>query len=277
MWFTLALGTAVIYAAQWAVVRASHMKMPSSLMAAAHHILAPILAAGVFFYPMPNLPIVWIYLGYVFLINPAFSWMATHAVQRIPVSLSQPLSGMAIISSTLAGYFLFNVNFPPLGLLGITLGFAGLWLLYHANWSEWKRPHPWILTVCTLNFGIMATLSGQVLRVYPYPLIVSGIGLSGALLLCGTAAIIQRKKIHLRKETIAMFLFIAISNIIGEIILNTALGMAPAAYVVSTKRVSIILTALIGYAIFKERQTPLWRLTTATVVLTIGVALMAIR
>jgi drug/metabolite transporter (DMT)-like permease len=278
MWLILALGSAIIDSAQWSVIRASHEKIPSSLMTAAHHILGPFLATGIFIYPMPvSETIVWIYLGYVFFVNPPFSWLSVYSTQRIPVSLSKPLGSFSTISSTLAGVFLFQTNFPPLGLWAIILGFIGLWMLYHARWSEWKKPYPWILTGCMLNFGMVSVLTSQVLEVYPHPIIVSGIGLTGALTVALTGSIAHYRKWNLHRQTIVMLLFIAISNIISQIIGVMALGMAPAAYVVSIKRTSIILTALIGYAIFRERQTPFWRLMLATGIVTLSIVLMAIQ
>lgn len=277
MWLILALASAIIYVAQWAVVRASHQKIPSSLMTVAHSVLGPLFAVGVFAYPLPNEPIVWIWLFWIFIVNPPFSWLATYAVQRIPVSLSQPLTSFGIVSSTFVGWLAFNVQFPPLGLLGIALGFAGLWLLYHAQWNEWKKPYPWILAVAMLNFGMISLLSGQVLAVYPHPVIVSGLDLTGAMSIAAIASLSHHKRMRLNRENIAMLIFIAVTHMIGDIILITALGLAPAGYVVSVKRVSIILSALIGYAVFRERQTPFWRLMAATAILTLGIVFMAIR
>lgn len=278
MWLVLTLASSMLYAAQWAVVRASHQKVPSSFVAAAHGIAAPVLALGVLRHPMPlDLPIVQIYLVYVFLINPPFSWISIYAAQRIPLSLSKPLSSFASVSATLAGWLAFDLRFPPLGIAGITLGFVGLWLLYHARGNAWKQPYPWLLALCMLNFGLVSALTGQVLAVYPHPVIVTGIGLTGALTIAGAVSARQWRRLRVRRETVGILGFIALSNILSEVLYSMALGMIPAAYAVSTKRVSIIITALLGYYLFRERELPLWRLLAASALVAAGVALMALR
>lgn len=277
MWVFLSLGSALIYTAQWAVVRASHQKIPSSMMTAAYGTLGPALAAGAFVHPMPlDEPVVLFYLFYIFVINPPFSWFSTYAIQRMPVSLSQPLSSLAVISSTLGGMLLFRTEFSPLGLLGIAFGFAGLWMLYHARWSEWTKPYPWILSLCILNFGFLSTVIGQVLEVYPHPVILTGIGMSGTLSLSLVGSVLQRRQIRLTKQTFAMLAFISVSHITSDALQLTAMGIAPAAYVISVKRASIILSALLGYSLFRERQTPFWRLMTASFIVLLAIIFLAV-
>ncbi len=277
MWAVLAFTSAIFYTVMWGAMRASR-GIPVIIVQISYTLFAPILLVVHHGPPMPwHEPIWWIYVVWVSIVNIPFSWMHTYSVQRTDVTVSKPISAFSSIIAMFVGWFAFDISLPPFAIFGITAGFVGMWLLYHARWTVWKEPYPWMLILCIISFSITSVLITEVLKIYDDVLVVTGISLFGPF--CLWVCIAAVKHIHWRPTSSMLVILatIAIATVIQEVAMTLAMTSAPAAYVISVKRTSIIMAAFVGYFFFHEKKVPLWRLVAATAIVTVSVACLAVR
>lgn len=277
MWFFLSLLSAVFYAAYWVVLRASN-GIPSSLVTVAGFISGPVLLA----YSWPNAvipwshPLWWVFLFWMIILNPFFSWTFTFASQRTPLSIAKPLSSLTSISAMFTGVLAFDQNLPSIGILGILVGVAGLFLLYHGRWEAWRKPHPWMVLLCVLSFGINTSITAEALKICPNPLLLIGIGWTPTFLVCLLGMVSKKSWQRLSQRQWTLLAVLTSVMIVQEIASVNALFFAPAPYVVTVKRFSILLTSIIGYFWFKERDIPLPRLVLAVCIVIAGAVMLVL-
>ncbi|HVW67268.1 MAG TPA: hypothetical protein VHA78_06115 [Candidatus Peribacteraceae bacterium] len=276
MWFLLAFFAAVIYTAMWVAIRAS-AKIPVTIVQIAYSISGPLLMIG--FHPPQaawSSSVWWMFLGWMFLVNPVFSWLFTYAVQRTDLTISKPLSSVSSVVAMATAWAAFGENLPAFGIAGILIAAAGMWALYHTRVHAWRTSYPWILLMCVASFGVNSVITHETLKIYPDPFVLTGIGFTGSLPWWIGIALAKHVTWRPTKGSLWMLLVITVTTAVQDVSTTVALGMAPAAYVVSIKRLSILFTSVIGYVYFKERELTLTRLIVATCVVITGAILLVV-
>lgn len=275
MWLLLSLLAAVFYAALWVLARASK-GLPPSIVLAAQFIPSPLL---VFFW-WPDAPLPWHEPLFVtfFLLScffmPTVSWLMTYAGQRAHIGVIKPLSGLSSLTALLAGLFLFDDSISVTGSLGVLIVVLGLLLLYRGRMYHWRTLPPWIVLACVLTFGVVGALFRAVLQFFPEPIFLTGIFLMpSGLLWVLRAGWIKKSVVLTQRHWIILALF-AVAAIVQEVVSFMALALAPAAYMYTVKRTSIIIASLIGYFYFHEKEVPLWRLVVGSLIVISGTAVL---
>jgi drug/metabolite transporter (DMT)-like permease len=277
MWFALSILSAFLYASLWLFARASK-GLPTSVVTAFQFVPGPImliLLSTKIHFPWTE-PRWYLFLITALVIVPPFSWALNFASQRIEVTLIKPLSALSSISAVLFGMILAHQTFSLNAILGILISTAGLMLIYHARWTVWKKPYPWIALASVLVFGFNATVAGYLFQVFPHPLTVSAVALTGGFIPPMLASMRHHKRMTWNRKTITLLLSFAAATIAQELTTDYALVLAPAAYVLSVKRTSIIMASAAGYFFFHEKDIPLKKLILATVIVVTGLAILLI-
>lgn len=277
MWLLYSLIAAVFYAALWVLARASRGLPPSIVLAAQ---FAPSILLVYFWWPAAPLPwheplwIIFILTACFFM--PNTSWLMTYAGQRSDIGVIKPLSGLSSITALLAGTFLFGETIPYVGLFGVVIVALGLLLLYHGRMHHWRSASPWIVLSCVLVFGVVGALFRAVLQFYPEPVFITGIFLLPSGIIWCIRSLWTVRSVTLTPQHWLILGLFAVAAIVQEVATFIALGMAPAAYMYTVKRTSIIIASLIGYYWFQEKEVPLWRLIAGSVIVISGTFILGI-
>jgi drug/metabolite transporter (DMT)-like permease len=274
MWFLFALLSAVGYSALWVALYVSK-KIPVTIVQIFLSLAGPLLILR--FHPTMQLwtePIWIVFIVWMFFINPIFSWLFTFAVQRTDLTISKPLASVSSVTAMVVAWAAFGESLPAIGILGILIGAGGMWALYHTRKHAWKKPYPWIVLACVCSFGINTVLTREALTLYPDPFVITGIGYTASFLWWIMLALGKHLTWRPKGNDIWLLLFITVAAAMQDVAATFALALAPAAYVISIKRLSILLTSVIGYTYFKERELTLTRLIVATCVVIAGAILL---
>jgi len=275
VWFWLALLAAVFYASLWLFARASK-GMPSSLVTAIQFSPGPVLLAATAHsvdFPWHE-PSWYVFLVSQFVIIAPLAWALNHVSQRIEVTLIKPLSGISSISALIFGSLAFGEHFSSAAIFGIAVSTAGLLLLYHARWSVWKSPYPWIVLLAVIFFGVNATLMGHVLSYWHHPVVMSGLAMTSSCIFALFHAVRSYKHMVWTPQRVKLMVSFTAAMLAQELSTQYALALAPGALVVSVKRTSIIMAAAAGYWLFHERDIPLRKLLLSTILVCCGVLLL---
>jgi len=277
MWFPLALAAAVLYASMWLFARASR-GIPSGVVTAMYSIWAPLLL----FVVAQSVDYPWherwwqLYLLMPFLIMPFTLCMLTYACQRSPVTIVNPLASLSTFSTLTITTAFFAKSFSSIHIAGMVVVTAGLFFLYHGQWTEWKKPWPWLVLLGVLILGLNVAIIKEVLERFPHPIAVLALAATGTF---AVNAIFAGKSWHKMKWTQNAILLLgafALVNLSQDILTFLALSLGPAPHVVAVKRTSILFAAIGGYIIFKEKGQSLVRLLFACVVVVLGVVMLNI-
>lgn len=277
MWFFLSIIAAFLYASLWLFACASK-GMSSGVVTVLQFSLGPVvLLASMWHLHFPwHEPVWYAYLLISFFANPPLSWALNYASQRIEVSLIKPLSGLSSLSAALVPVLVFGETLSMSGVAGMIVGTAGLLLLYHAKWHVWKTPYPWIVLLTVLVFGVNAAVVGAALKVFPHPIVMSGIACTANCLFALFYTRGKWKEISWTPFMILLMAGFALATLGQDFATNIALQLAPAGYVISVKRTSIIIASVGGYLLFRERTIKLPRLLAATTLVVAGVILLLV-
>ena len=277
MWILLSLLSAVGFAAQWLLVRASR-GTPGSVVTAAQFVSGPFLL--LIFLRGVSLPwdqnIWYVFLLFNCLIVPAASWAMIVAMQRVPVTVSNPLLGLSSVASLITVAIFFHGTFSAAGVAGILLTTAGLFCLYQGRWHLWRTRYPWVVLVVVMLFGINGSISHALLEVFPQPQVISGIFLTASFFVPLISAARSGRSMRWTGSIVLLLVTLAIVTLIQEIATTVAMLSAPAPYVLSIKRTSVLLSVLGGYVLFHERDETLQRLLLSTVIVLAGVVMMTV-
>lgn len=276
MWFLLSLLAAVFYAALWVLARASR-GLPTSIVLAAEFSPVPLLVL----FGWPSQPVPWDQPLWIFFVcvsiffMPVTWWLMTYAGQRSDIGVIKPLSSLSSITALVAGVLIFHDQISFVGGLGVMVVLGGLLVLYRGRSYHWSKRYPWIVLFCVLSFGFIGALLRSVLQMFPEPLFVTGIFLLPGGLLYLLQAVRVVRSIRFTASHYYILIAFAIASITQEVASIYALTLAPAAYMYTVKRTSIIIASLIGYFYFHEKEVPLWRLTAGSIVVVGGTAVLA--
>ena len=218
----------------------------------------------------------WAYLTLPFCIVPAYAWAMTYALHRTQVTFLQPLFGLSSIATLLVASTFFGENIPTYGIVGILIITFGLLSLYHGRWEVWKSSGPWITLLGAFIFGANAAIIGGVLQKFPHVFALSGMAITGHLLFCSIPAAPRLKQVVWSKRTIWIFIGLSIAMLGQDIATLYALTLGPFSYVISVKRASMLITAVVGYVFLHERDQSLSRLLISSVLVLIGIVMLTV-
>lgn len=218
----------------------------------------------------------WLYLVIPFLILPFAFWASTYAVHRTEVTVVKPLIGISGVAALVVGVSFFGEEISMRGIGGVVLIVGGLFALYHGRWESWKERGPWIIFICAFIFGATAACEAAVLSRFPHPLVISAMILTGSLCVSFVPAISSYKRIPLNRKSLLILFALPIVSVLQIVLSVYALMYGPSGYVMSVKRTSILLTAVIGYAFLKERDQSLPRLLVASGLVVGGVVMLTV-
>ncbi len=277
MWIFLSLLSAIAFSAVWLLVRASR-GIPSSIVTAAQYSLGPVLLLlTVPHTALPwNEPIWYVFLCINVLIVPIASWTMVLASHRVPITVSNPLLGLSSVASLITAALFFHGTFTVLGVIGILTTTFGLFILYHGRWTIWRTRYPWMVLVIVILYGINGTIGHRLLQIFPHPFLLGGIFLSSSFVVPLRQAVRRARGMQWSRDVLFLLFALAIAMLAQDIATLLAFQLAPAPYVLSIKRMSVLFSMLGGYFLFREREASLKRLVLATIVVLAGVALMTV-
>ncbi len=277
MWVLLSLLSAFAFAGMWLLARASR-GIPSSIVTAAQYATGPLLLL-IF---LPGTPLPWgLPLWYLFLIFNASimaiaSWGMIVASHKVPVTVSNPLLGLSSVSSLITVFLFFHGTFTVWGITGIFLTTLGLFVLYRGRWTMWRTRYPWIVLAVVILYGINGSIMHALLNDFPHPMVLSGIFLTCNFLMPLTQAAKKFRSVSWTGDVILLLVALAAVTLTQDLATIFAFRLAPAPYVLSIKRLSVLLSVLGGYVLFHERDESLGRLLLSTIIVLAGVVMMTV-
>ncbi|MBI5794153.1 EamA family transporter [Candidatus Uhrbacteria bacterium] len=277
MWILLSLLSAFAFAAMWLLARASR-GIPSSIVTAAQYLFGPLLLF--LFLPgttLPwNLPLWYLFLIFNGSIMAGASWGMIIASHKVPVTVSNPLLGLSSVASLITVFLFFHGTFTLWGVSGILLTTIGLFVLYRGRWTMWRTRYPWIVLAVVILYGINGSIMHALLDDFPHPMVLSGIFLTCNFLMPLAQAAKQSRSASWTGGTILLLTALALVTLTQDLATIFAFQLAPAPYVLSIKRLSVLLSVLGGYVLFHERDESLGRLLLSTVIVLAGVVMMTV-
>ena len=277
MWFLYAFLAAVFYALLWIFGRASR-GIPNGVVTSMQFIAGPFLLlfiSATVDYPWDA----WwwrAYLIFPFLINPFVSRMLTAAVHGTEVTLVKPLFGLSSFVTLLVAALFFGEEFSSGGILGVILTTIGLFVLYHERWNAWRERGPWMVLAGAIIFGANAAIVAAVLHLFPEPWALIGLSMTASLIVNAVVSLRTWKNVEWSSRTLFIVLSMATVLLVQEYFTAAALLAGPSAYVVSVKRTSVLITAILGYLFLRERDQSLPRLLLASGLVVAGIATLLV-
>jgi len=206
-----------------------------------------------------------------------------YALRISPLSLTFPFLGLTPVFTIITSYAFLKETIPPMGIAGVMLVSAGAYVLNadtakYGFWEPLKRIYrekgSMIMILVALLFGITSALGKKALLLSdPLMFPLSYYAIFFAML---TLVAFAKKSITPRLNKKEILLCIALGIVFSAAIYFhfTALFLARVPYFMSVKRMSLIISIVYAYAIFKETSIG-WRFLGAFV-MTCGVALLAL-
>jgi len=279
MWLLLSLIAAVFYAALWVLARASKGLKASTVTWVQFSLGPPLLLYTISdIPPLPvAAPLFWVWLLHMIVLTPVAVFALTWAGQRTEVGLIKPLSGLSAFAALLTSAMFFAVEIPPLAVIAILIVVLGGFVTYHGRFHRWKDLPPWIALAVVLFFGANAAVITAFLKIYPEPLFGSAVFMTSAFAVNLLISFFEPASSHPHrpKYTVLLLLGFIVSAAIQDVTTIFAFSYAPASYVLSVKRVSILLASLFGYFIFHERDIGMRQLIAGSLLIISGVGFLA--
>ena len=277
MWFLAALLSALFYALLWIFARMSR-GIPVSVVVMIQHAFGPVLllfAARTVDFPWGETWFRW-YLLLPFVILPISLWSITYALHRTEVTIVKPLFGLSSIATLLIAVGFFGESVTEWGILGILVITLGLFCLYHGRWESWKRSGPWIALCVSIVFGVNVAILSKVLSRFPHILAISGLVMTSVFFLSSFVAIPALSRVSSTKRNISLLAAMALSVVAMDLFTLYAITLGPSSYVVSVKRTSVLMVAIMGYVFLRERDQSLMRLLIASGLVVLGVVFLTV-
>ena len=277
MWLLFSFLAAIFYSLLWLLARESR-QIPIAVVLTSQFLYGPILLiieSRMYDFPWHQ-TWWWLYLLLPFVFIPLMNFAVTYALHETEVTLLKPLFGLSSIAALVVSSTFFGEVVPAYGIWGVFTITLGLLTLYHKRLHVWRRPGLWIALVGAFVFGINASVVAAVLQKFPHPFALSGLIISGHLLVSAPPALPVLKKVEWSKKTVLILFGLSIAMLGQDLLTLIALTMGPASYVVAIKRTSLLLTAFVGYVFLKERDQSLKRLMVASGLVVGGVVLLAL-
>jgi drug/metabolite transporter (DMT)-like permease len=278
MWFVLALGTAVFFAAQSATVkRLGDRYHPDVIVCAAYVISAPVFIVILLFSGIPEIqPGFWKWLALSLSLNLVAIPMFFRALERGQLSVVLPLVTLTPLFSLVTEKLLMGENPTGLGFLGIFLIVMGAYLINasdirHGLLAPIKalaRDEGARLTLVTAVLWSVCAVAdrGAVLTSSPQ-FYQAAFTVIFSVLMLVYLLITDRPGLTTFISNPAPLLLVALFGIGLYICQMAALEQALAALVISVKRLAALFGVLLGSLLFKEQNLSI-RLTAALIMVT---------
>ncbi len=280
MWIILALGSALALSlSDVAAKRAMRTVHPWSIgwlkFGGAAVCMAPFALAA-------EMPEPWPFMGYLLLAVPieaAAIYLYNSAISRSPLSLTVPMLAFTPVFLLVVAWALLGEKPEPLGLLGVALVTAGAYLLHLAPGERglapframWREPGPRMMLAVAFLYSFTASLGKKLVLLYSPTFFAAVYPLVLALVISPLAFRAERK---------ARFSWplwpvagVAVTYAAMVWFHFQAIALAPAAYMIAVKRMSLLFAVVWGRLFFAEFDTR--RKTLAAGVMVLGVGVLA--
>jgi len=206
-----------------------------------------------------------------------------NALKVSPLSLTFPFLGLTPVFTILTAFLFLNETISLPGAAGVALVTVGAYVLNadtakYGFWEPLKRIYKErgsrFMVLVALIFGVTSTLGKRALLLsdpFLFPLIYYSIFF--AIL---TPIALVKKGITFRLNKKEVFLCVGLGLVFSAAIYFhfAALSMVKVPYFMSVKRLSLVISMIYAYTVFKERQIG-WRFL-GSLVITVGVILLAL-
>lgn len=284
LWLPLALGAALcVSLADLAVKRFFGDLAPYSMCLARWLFALPFLAAAGLFLTRPGLDsIFWAAMAAALPLELLAAYLYMQVLKRCHLSLCIPLLAFTPVLLILTGWLFLGEALNAAGLMGIALVAGGSYFLGlgggRAAWWEplaalAREEGPRLMLVVAALYALTSALGKlAILHSEPaffgvvYPTVVGGLMLSAYPL-----SPVRQGKILTSRWAAGLVLGLAVA---GEIFCHVfGMALAPAAYLIGVKRLSILFSVILGGIFLQER--PLAPRLMAAGLMVSGVALIA--
>lgn len=282
MWVFLALGSALALSLSDVVAKRALQTADPAAVAWIKFAGATLFAFPLFF--TVTSPALWPFSGFLAVAVPleALAIYGYHvAIARSPLSLTLPMLAFTPVFLLVVGYFVLGEAPTLMGYCGVLLVTTGAYMLHLApgmGWtgplrSIWKEPGSRIMLGVALIYSVTASLGKKLVLLSSAPFFSAFYPL--VLVLFFSPALLQNDRRQRMKEL--PWQWIALLGLTYGVMVMlhfAAISRAPAAYMISVKRTSLLFAVVWGRLFFGEVATSR-RLFAAAVMLT-GVVLLSL-
>ncbi|MBF0285633.1 MAG: EamA family transporter [Magnetococcales bacterium] len=224
----------------------------------------PFLAPLLWLHPLPELgPDFWPAVAASAMLNAIAISLYVHALHYSDLSLTVPLSAVSPLFMLGATPLMLGESVPPMGMVGVVLIVAGVWLINADNWREgflapWRalfhHKGPRLMLGVAFLWSISSNLDKIAVQ-NSSPLFYA-FTIAWAIALAMTPAVLLFARRHLGQTLRRPLPLLAVGflSAVGTFCHMTALTMAPAPYVVAVKRTSVLLSVLMGGVLLQEAR-----------------------
>lgn len=289
MWFGLAFLSALFSAGAAISQKKVLFKVDAVSFSFVLSLFNLILLLPALFFHLPELPESNIFIAVViksFLASAAFLYVM-RALGSFEISSALPLMALTPGIVALLSFLVLGDMINLFGIIGILLMILGSYLLESSNSGNWMDPlkelvygknRKYIFLALGI-FSLTSVLDRLILWKYKLPpldfLMIQQVF---AVIFFALVYFLARKNNDLTglsfpvKKYFYFFLFISIATLAYRYFQMEAVKLAPAALVLSVKRLSILVAIIIGGKLFSEKG--LYRKITATIIILAGLFLI---
>lgn len=267
-WFSLAVSCAVFTASTAALSKLLLRKNGIFLVGWIRFLISlPIFFALLYIYrPGFHFPIeFWKTVAFLLPLEFAAFLIFLKALKLSPLSLSFPFLGFTPVFTVFFSYILLGEKASRAGLAGVILVSAGAYLL-NANAlkegilepvkSIYREKGSLLMLLVAFIYSITSVLGKKGVLLSSGPLSFVGVYYGIFFLLLTPLALAESRalKIRISRKDIFLSLFLGVVFAAAMLSHFNAIVLANVAYVISVKRLSLILSVLYGAIIFKEKN-----------------------
>ncbi len=265
LWLLLALATAVFTASGDAFSKHYLRPFGSPNMALAR-VLGPtlFLFPFLFFWPWPPLPEkFWLSLAILYPLETIAMLCYMEAIRVSPLSVTVPYLAFTPAFIIVTGYLILDEKLSLQGICGILLIVSGSYCLHlsevkHGLWAPFKATFKergsWLMLLVALIYSVTSVLLKVGLkhseRFFFAFFYYTFLGLFMAPIL---VIFFRANPIKVARGCPKGFLAVALSQSAAVVCHVWALSLAPTAYMIAIKRLSVLFGVIIGGLFFKER------------------------
>ena len=247
-----------------------------------------ILFSGYFEFTMPSSEVFMVILELLPLEIAAF-YLYMKAIRVSPLSLTVPFLAFTPVFTILTAGLILGEQIPTTGILGVSLVSAGAYLLngehmlkkpYAPIVAIFKVPGSRYMLIVAMIYAVTSTLGKKaVLLSDPFSFGLVYISCQAIVLtvintvrLANNPDLIKRVK---NKKAWMLVFAAGISMAIMVMAHFSAIQLAPVSYMISVKRLSLVISVIFGWLVFREEEI-LYRILGASLMMS-GVVLVYLR
>ena len=265
-WFFLSLGCALATASN-AVVSKILLRKNNQfwILYLTYAFSMPMLLFGLFLYGIPHLSFdFWRIVIIMLPIEVLAVYSFISAIKLSPLSLVFPFLGFTPVFSLFTASLLLKEQVPPAGITGIILVTVGAYLLNIRTIKEglfapirhiYKEKGSMIMLLVAFLFSFTAVL-GKKAVLLSDPVSFPAIYYSGLVVILTPLAIVRlaRHDSGISRKSIFLFFLGGILFSFSVLMHFKAIALARVSYMISVKRLSLVISVFYGAVIFKEKN-----------------------